>query len=102
MSSILLWNPLLNTLSIAAATVALALALGVTLAWLVNRTDVFGRQWFATALVVPFMLPTWTFALAWTTIFKNGTVGGQPGWLQAMGFATPDWLAYGYLPPFSF
>jgi iron(III) transport system permease protein len=98
MSSILLWNPLLHTVSIAAATVALALVLGVMLAWLVNRTDVFGRQWFATALVVPFMLPTWTFALAWTTIFKNAAVGGQPGWLQAMGIATPDWLAYGYLP----
>lgn len=98
MSSILIWTPLVHTLSIAAATVTLALTLGVMLAWLINRTDVFGRRWFATALVVPFMLPTWTFALAWTTIFKNGTVGGQPGWLQAMGFATPDWLAYGYLP----
>ncbi|TRL40858.1 iron ABC transporter permease [Rhizobium straminoryzae] len=98
MSGILLWGPLVNTLSIAAATVTVSVSLGVVLAWLVNRTDLFGRSWFATALIVPFMLPTWTFALAWTTIFKNGVVGGQPGWLQAMGFATPNWLAYGTLP----
>jgi iron(III) transport system permease protein len=98
MSGILLWSPLVHTLTIAAGTVAMSVSLGVVLAWLVNRTDLFGRGWFATALVVPFMLPTWTFALAWTTIFKNGVVGGQPGWLQAMGFATPNWLAYGTLP----
>ena len=98
MSQLLLWQPLQHTLGIATLTVLFALLLGVTLAWLVNRTDMFGRKWFATALVVPFMLPSWTFALAWTTIFKNRTVGGQPGWLEAMGISTPDWLAYGFFP----
>ncbi|MZI91627.1 ABC transporter permease subunit [Vibrio sp. CAIM 722] len=98
MSELLLWAPLAHTISIALTTVVLAVLLGMTLAWLVNRTDMFGRKWFATALVVPFMLPTWTFALAWTTIFKNRTIGGQPGWLEAMGVHTPNWLAYGYLP----
>ena len=58
---------------------------GGTLAWLLRRTDMFGRRWFATALIVPYMLPAWTFALAWTTLFKNRTVGGQAGWLEALG-----------------
>lgn len=98
MSQLLLWEPLQHTVSVAALTVFCALLLGVTLAWLVNRTDMFGRKWFATALIVPFMLPSWTFALAWTTIFKNRTVGGQPGWLEAMGISTPDWVAYGFFP----
>jgi len=98
MSHLLLWQPLQHTLGVATLTVLFALILGVTLAWLVNRTDMYGRKWFATALVVPFMLPSWTFALAWTTIFKNRTVGGQPGWLEAMGFTTPDWVAYGFFP----
>jgi iron(III) transport system permease protein len=71
---------------------------GGSLAWLLSRTDMFGRRWFATALIVPYMLPAWTFALAWTTLFKNRTVGGQPGWLEAMGFTPPDWLSYGRLP----
>lgn len=98
MSALLLWQPLQHTLTMASVTVFFALVFGVTLAWLINRTDMFGRKWFATALIVPFMLPSWTFALAWTTIFKNHTVGGQPGWLEAMGIATPDWLAYGLFP----
>jgi iron(III) transport system permease protein len=31
------------------------------------------------------MLPAWTFALAWTTLFKNRTVGGQAGWFESLG-----------------
>ena len=74
------------------------MAVGGTLAWLLARTDMFGRRWFATALIVPYMLPAWTFALAWTTLFKNRTVGGQAGWLETFGFSPPDWLAYGRVP----
>lgn len=98
MSDLLLWTPLFSTLSVALSTVIGALMIGVTLAWLVNRTDMAGRRWFTTALIVPFMLPSWTFALAWTTMFKNHTVGGQPGWLETIGIHTPNWLAYGYFP----
>jgi len=98
MSGLLLWTPLLNTLAVAFSTVAGALVVGMLLAWLINRTDIAGRKWFATLLIVPFMLPSWTFALAWTTLFKNHSTGGQPGWLEAMGIQTPDWLAYGYFP----
>jgi iron(III) transport system permease protein len=98
MSSILLWQPLLNTASIAFGAIVLSMAVGGVLAWLLNRTDLPGRNWFATALIIPFMLPTWTLALAWATIFKNGTVGGQPGFLASLGVMTPDWLAYGRLP----
>ena len=94
----LFWEPLLNTLSVAAGAIAVAMAIGTPLAWLLSRTDMFARRWFATALIVPYMLPAWTFALAWTTLFKNRTVGGQPGWLEALGFAPPDWLAYGRVP----
>lgn len=94
----LFWGPLANTLTVAASAIALAMIIGGVLAWLLSRTDMFGRRWFATALIVPYMLPAWTFALAWTTLFKNRTVGGQPGWLEAMGLTPPDWLAYGRLP----
>lgn len=92
------WAPLRNTLMVAGGAIAISLVVGGILAWLVARTDMFGRRWFATALIVPYMLPAWTFALAWTTLFKNRTVGGQPGWLEAMGFSPPDWLAYGQVP----
>lgn len=94
----LFWEPLLNTLKVAFGAIAISLSVGGVLAWLIARTDMFGRRWFATALIVPYMLPAWTFALAWTTLFKNRTVGGQPGWFEAIGLSPPDWLAYGQVP----
>lgn len=97
-ASDLFWRPLFNTLTVAFGAIALSLVIGTVLAWLISRTDMFGRRWFATALIVPYMLPAWTFALAWTTLFKNRTVGGQPGWLEAIGLTPPDWVAYGRFP----
>ena len=94
----LFWTPLFNTLSVAFGAIVISLAIGGPLAWLVSRTDMLGRRWFATALIVPFMLPAWTFALAWTTLFKNRSIGGQLGWFEAMGVSPPDWLAYGQVP----
>ncbi|MGH6762088.1 MAG: ABC transporter permease [Phyllobacterium sp.] len=94
----LFWRPLMNTLSVAIGAILLSLTIGTVLAWLISRTDMFGRRWFATALIVPYMLPAWTFALAWTTLFKNRTVGGQPGWFEAIGLTPPDWVAYGQFP----
>ncbi|MEN3534403.1 iron ABC transporter permease [Microbispora sp. ZYX-F-249] len=97
-SGLLFWQPLLNTLMVALGTVLFALVLGGGMAWLVTRTNVPGRKWLAGALVIPYMLPSWTFSLAWLTLFKNERAGGQVGFLQAQGVRTPDWLAYGALP----
>lgn len=94
----LFWRPLFNTLTVAFGAISLSLVIGTVLAWLISRTDMFGRRWFATALIVPYMLPAWTLALAWTTLFKNRTVGGQPGWFEAIGLTPPDWVAYGRFP----
>ena len=92
------WQPLWHTLRVASGVILLSLTLGSLLAWLVTRSNLRGRAWFATALIVPYMLPAWTFAMAWTTLFRNRSVGGQQGWLEAMGMSPPDWLAYGELP----
>ncbi|GAA2209040.1 iron ABC transporter permease [Nonomuraea monospora] len=97
-SRLLFWEPLVNTLVVAVGTTLFALALGGGMAWLVTRTNVPGRRWLAGALVVPYMLPSWTFSLAWLTLFKNERAAGQAGFLQAQGIRTPDWLAYGPLP----
>jgi iron(III) transport system permease protein len=94
----LFWEPLTHTLSVAAGAISISITVGGVLAWLLSRTDMVGRRWFATALIVPYMLPSWTFALAWRTLFRNRTVGGQQGWMESLGFAPPDWLAYGQLP----
>ncbi|MFB9682239.1 ABC transporter permease [Streptosporangium vulgare] len=97
-SGLLFWEPLLNTLVIAVGTTLFALVVGGGMAWLVTRTNVPGRKWLAGALVVPYMLPSWTFSLAWLSLFKNERAAGQVGFLQAQGIHTPDWLAYGAVP----
>ncbi|MCY4140512.1 MAG: ABC transporter permease subunit, partial [Rhodobacteraceae bacterium] len=97
-AQILFWEPLAHTLSVATGVIVVSLSIGVPLAWLLSRSDMFGRRWFATALIVPYMLPSWTFALAWRTLFRNRTVGGQQGWFENLGFTPPDWLAYGQVP----
>ena len=86
------WQPLWNTLRVASGVILLSLSLGGLLAWLITRSTLPGRRWFATALIVPYMLPAWTFAMAWTTLFRNRTIGGQQGWFEAMGMSPPDWL----------
>lgn len=97
-SRLLFWEPLLHTLTVAAGVIAVTLAVGGAMAWLLARTNLPGRAFWSHALVVPYMLPSWTFALAWLTLFKNDRAGGQPGYLQTAGIATPDWLAYGAIP----
>ncbi len=97
-AQILFWEPLSHTLTVAAAVIVISLSIGIPLAWLLSRSDMFGRRWLATALIVPYMLPSWTFALAWRTLFRNRTVGGQQGWAESLGFTPPDWLAYGPVP----
>jgi iron(III) transport system permease protein len=97
-SRLLFWLPLRNTAVVALGTVAFATIVGGLLAWLLTRTNLRGRRWLSTALVVPYMVPSWTFALAWLALFKNSRSGGQVGILEAHGIETPDWLAYGPFP----
>lgn len=94
----LFWIPLWNTISIALVVIFLTLIFGTFLALLVQKTNIHGRKWFAGALIIPYVLPSWTFALAWQSIFTNRTTGGQSGWLENLGLNPPDWLAYGRIP----
>lgn len=98
LSATIFWRPLAHTLSIAFGAIVVAVLVGGSMAWLLSRTNMWGRKWFATALIVPYMLPAWTFALAWTSLFKNRKSGGQSGWLEFLGVEPPDWLAYGQVP----
>jgi iron(III) transport system permease protein len=97
-AKLLFWQPLVHTAVVAVGVTVLAVVLGGGTAWLLTRTNVAGRKWLSTALVVPYMLPSWTFALAWLALFKNDSSGGQIGILESWGVHTPDWLAYGQVP----
>lgn len=97
-SGVLFWTPLANTIVVAALVSLIALPLGAGLAWLTVRTDLPGRRILSSVMVVPYMLPSWTFAVAWLTLLKNRRLGGLPSFAESFGFAPPDWLAYGALP----
>ena len=93
------YRPLLNTLKIAIGFSLLALLIGGTLAWLVVRTDLPMKGLIANAAIIPYIMPSWTLALAWITLFKNQRIGGDQGIFTALtGVATPDWFAYGLIP----
>lgn len=97
-SRVLFWEPLTHTFVIGFGVTTLAVSVGSVLGWLLAHRDLRGRRFFATALVMPYMMPSWTLAVAWLWVFKNRTVAGAPGYLEAVGIAVPDWLAYGAVP----
>jgi iron(III) transport system permease protein len=94
-----LYRPFFNSLITATGASALALAIGAALAWLVVRTDLPGRGWIQALGVVPYILPSWTIALVWLTVFRNARAGAGVGLYEYLtGSPPPDWLAYGPLP----
>jgi len=54
-----------NTLICGLATTFFSLILGFTLAWLVARTDMPGRQWFEVGNLIPFFLSPYVGAISW-------------------------------------
>jgi len=99
LSTVIFYRPLLHSLETSLAISFLAMALGGLLAWLLVRTDMPFRRLVAVFAVIPYVLPSYTLALAWLDFFKNERVGGAAGIYQYLfGAPTPDWLAYGFLP----
>jgi iron(III) transport system permease protein len=97
-SSLLFWTPLVNTIMVAVLVLLLSLIMGILTAWLIVRSDMPAPRWLASGMIIPYVLPSWTFALAWLSIFKNRRIAGVPGIAESFGASPPDWLAYGLLP----
>ncbi|MCP5513865.1 MAG: iron ABC transporter permease [Spirochaetales bacterium] len=96
---IMTFQPLLHSLTISFGATTLAFVIGGTMAWMVVRTDMPGRKIINILAVVPYIMPSWTIAMAWKVLFNNGTAGGVPGVLMFLtGTAPPDWIAFGPLP----
>ena len=93
------YRPFVNSLTTSLAVSVLAMTIGALMAWLVVRTDMPLRKGIATFAVIPYVLPSYTLALAWLDFFKNERIGGATGLYQFLfGVSTPDWLAYGFVP----
>lgn len=98
-SKIMTYEPLLHSLTVSLGATLLAFMIGGGLAWMVVRTDMPGRQWINILATVPYIMPSWTIAMAWKVGFNNGTTGGMPGLLMYLtGTPPPDWIAYGPVP----
>lgn len=94
MAKAVLWEPLMHSLFCGAMTTLISVPLGSVLAWLMIRTDLPGKKVLGLLVTIPYMIPSWTKALAWLAVFRNSTSGAN-GFLAGMGIPIPDWLAYG-------
>ncbi|MGI9539798.1 MAG: ABC transporter permease, partial [Miltoncostaeaceae bacterium] len=76
-------GPLGRTVLLAVSVASAASALGALAAWLVARTDLPWRGFFAIALVLPLAVPSFIGAFAYIAAFSPGglveTVSGLPG-----------------------
>lgn len=98
-SKILIWEPLWHSLYTSVLSCVVAIVIGGGFAWLVTRTDLRWKKVLTKLFIFPYIMPSWTLALAWRNFFKNATVGGAPGIFTALtGVVIPNWFAYGPFP----
>ena len=91
----MLYQPLANSFIIALSTSGAGILLGSSIAWLMVRSDLPFKRFFSLAVIIPYMLPSWTKSMAWLSVFRNERIGGSQGFLNYLGIPVPDWLAYG-------
>ena len=68
------WGALTNTLIAAFATMVLGTLLAFPLAWLVGRTNMYGKKFFRSLFVLTYMVPPYVGAMAWLRLL-NRNVG---------------------------
>ena len=93
------YEPFKNTMVVSFGTCFIAIFLGGMVAWLITRTNIRYKGVISTLFIFPYIMPSWTLAMAWLNFFKNSRVGGAPGIFTALtGIETANWFAYGPFP----
>lgn len=93
------YKPFLNSLITSLGACLVALLFGGVFSWLITRTNIRWKKVLSSLFIFPYIMPSWTIALAWYNVFKNSVVGGVPGTFQALtGIEPPNWFAYGAFP----
>jgi iron(III) transport system permease protein len=59
-----------NSFWVATVVSLFAVAIATTIAWLVHRTNVFGRRFWTIAMWLLLMMPTWMMTLGWTDLLQ--------------------------------
>ena len=72
-----------NTLITAFVTMILGTALAFPLAWLVGRTNLYGKKFFRALFVLTYMVPPYVGAMAWLRLL-NPNVGTINQWLRVL------------------
>lgn len=68
------WSALSNTLIAASLTMVFGTLLAFPLAWLVGRTNMYGKKFFRSLFVLTYMVPPYLGAMAWSRLL-NQNVG---------------------------
>ena len=93
------FRPFWNTMYTSLWACFVAIFLGGIVAWLVTRSDMKWKSFISLTFIFPYMMPSWTLAMAWRNFFRNRLIGGAQGLFTAMtGIETPNWFAYGAFP----
>ena len=98
-SNKIFYEPFFNTMIVSVGTCFIAIILGGMVAWLITRTNIMFKGVISTLFIFPYIMPSWTLAMAWLNFFKNARIGGAPGIFTVLtGIQTADWFAYGPFP----
>ena len=94
----ILWNedtvrPLLRSLWLATAVSVTAATIGTGMAWLVTRTDVYGRRLFAVLAPLPLVFPSFVGATALISGFATG--GLLDDLVRPLGISLPELSGFG-------
>lgn len=93
------YEPFCNTMVVAFLSCILAILIGGFFAWVVTRTNIKCKGFISTVFVFPYIMPSWTLAMAWLNFFRNSRIGGAPGIFTVLtGIETANWFAYGIFP----
>lgn len=76
-----IYGALLNTAGFTIVTVLTAMTFGVTAAWLVERTDLPGKQLVFSLMTIGLLIPTFFLAMGWM-FFLHPRIGMMNRWLM--------------------
>lgn len=103
-----------NTLIAATATMVLGTLLAFPLAWLVGRTNLYGKKFFRSLFVLTYMVPPYVGAMAWLRLLNPnvGTInvvlralfglGDAPGPLNIYSLGGMIWVLTTFYYPYAF
>ncbi len=105
---------LVNTIITAGCTMVLGTLLAFPLAWLVGRTDMYGKKFFRSLFVLTYMVPPYLGAMAWLRLLNPnvGTInvllrtifnlGDVPGPLNVYSVGGLIWVLTTFYYPYAF